>query len=70
MGVFYCKDTLRLLANGDFWLSETPELPGSFVLGNHPAAAGALGSFETACVARFQMFNTHFPYRKVKQEAR
>jgi endonuclease/exonuclease/phosphatase family metal-dependent hydrolase len=29
MGVFYKKDKLRVVDSGNFWLSETPETPGS-----------------------------------------
>ena len=29
MGIFYRKDRWRLEAQGDFWLSDTPGVPGS-----------------------------------------
>jgi endonuclease/exonuclease/phosphatase family metal-dependent hydrolase len=70
VGVFYRKDTLRLLANGDFWLSETPEIAGSSSWEIIRPRQVTWGLFETAWGARFEMFNTHFPYRKVEHEAR
>jgi endonuclease/exonuclease/phosphatase family metal-dependent hydrolase len=70
VGIFYRKDTLRLLGNGDFWISETPEIAGSSSWEIIRPRQVTWGLFETACSARFQMFNTHFPYRKVEQEAR
>src|SRR5688500_12608548 len=33
MGVFYRRDRLRVLESGDFWLSDTPEVPGSISWG-------------------------------------
>ena len=34
MGVFYRKDRLRVRDSGNFWLSDTPDVPGSRTWGN------------------------------------
>ena len=34
MGIFYRKDTLKLIDSGDFWLSDTPNKVGSITWGN------------------------------------
>jgi endonuclease/exonuclease/phosphatase family metal-dependent hydrolase len=70
VGIFYRWNALRLLDRGDFWLSETPDLPGSSSWEIIRPRQVTWGLFETAWCARFHMFNTHFPSRKVEQEAR
>jgi len=70
VGIFYRRDSLRLLAHGDFWLSETPEAPGSSSWNIIRPRQVTWGQFETSAGVRFHHFNTHFPYRAVEQEAR
>jgi endonuclease/exonuclease/phosphatase family metal-dependent hydrolase len=70
VGIFYKKDRLRLLAHGDWWLSETPDVPGSSSWDIIRPRQLTWGEFEDATLGRFVIFNTHFPYRAVEQEAR
>ena len=71
MGVFYRADRLRLLAHGDFWLSDTPDQPGSITWGNLYPRMVTWGVFERrADRRRFTLFNTHFPYRPEDAPAR
>ena len=44
MGVFYKRSKLRVIESGNFWLSETPEVPGSQAWGCEPAPDGDLGA--------------------------
>ena len=69
-GIFYRASGLRLLSHGDFWLSETPEVPGSSSWEIIRPRQVTWGQFETPRGERFHHFNTHFPYRRVEQEAR
>ncbi|KAF1711227.1 endonuclease [Pseudoxanthomonas kalamensis DSM 18571] len=71
MGVFYRTYTLGLIESGNFWLSETPEVPGSISWGNPYPRMVTWGLFERwADGRRFYLFNTHFPYRQEDGEAR
>jgi len=70
VGIFYRRDSLRLLEQGDFWLSETPDVPGTSSWDIIRPRQVTWGYFETASGERFHHFNTHFPYRQVEQEAR
>lgn len=71
MGVFYRKDAFVLLESGDFWLSDTPEVPGSISWGNLYPRLVTWGLFERkADGRRFYLFNTHFPYRDEDGPAR
>lgn len=64
VGVFWKRDTLRLLDHGDFWLSGTPDVPGSITWGNLFPRMVSWGLFERrADGLRFYLLNTHFPYR-------
>jgi endonuclease/exonuclease/phosphatase family metal-dependent hydrolase len=71
MGVFYRRDRLRVVESGDFWLSDTPEVPGSITWGHlHPRMV-TWALFETlADGRRFYLFNTHLPYRAEDEDAR
>ncbi|MEJ1098201.1 MULTISPECIES: endonuclease/exonuclease/phosphatase family protein [unclassified Pseudoxanthomonas] len=71
MGVFYRRDRLRMVESGDFWLSDTPEVPGSITWGHlHPRMV-TWALFETmADKRRFYLFNTHLPYRGEDENAR
>ena len=71
MGVFYRRDRLKVVESGDFWLSDTPDVPGS-ISWNHPhprMVSWAL--FERPSDRkRFYLFNTHLPYREQDEAAR
>lgn len=71
MGVFWRRDRLRLLDTGDFWLSDTPDRPGSISWGNLYPRLVSWGLFERiADGRRLYLFNTHLPYRDEDAEAR
>jgi endonuclease/exonuclease/phosphatase family metal-dependent hydrolase len=71
MGVFYRKDRLRLLDSGDFWLSPTPEKPGSSAWGMSLPRMVTWGLFEVqSSKQRLLFYNTHFAHRDIDAEAR
>ena len=71
MGVFYRKDRLRVLASGDFWLSDTPEVVGSITWGNlYPRMVTWARFQRIADGATFVLYNTHLPYRGEDEPAR
>jgi len=71
MGVFYKKDKLRLVESGNFWLSETPEIPGSMSWAVSLPRMVTWGLFEIkADGRRFYYYNTHFPHRQQDAEAK
>ena len=71
MGVFYRKDRLKLVESGNFWLSETPETPGSMSWNVSLPRMATWGLFELAgAKRRFYLYNTHFPHRGEDHAAR
>jgi endonuclease/exonuclease/phosphatase family metal-dependent hydrolase len=71
MGVFYRRDRLRAIESGDFWLSDTPEVPGSITWGHPHPRMVTWALFETLADGRkFYLFNTHLPYRGEDEDAR
>lgn len=64
--VFFQKEKFRLLDDGQFWLSETPEIPGSK---NWDAAITRIvtwGKFEDKSSNKvFYLFNTHFDHKGI-----
>jgi endonuclease/exonuclease/phosphatase family metal-dependent hydrolase len=71
MGVFYRRDRLRLVELGNFWLSDTPNVPGSITWGHPYPRMVTWGLFEAkADGRRFYLYNTHFPYRAEDEAAR
>jgi endonuclease/exonuclease/phosphatase family metal-dependent hydrolase len=70
MGVFYRKDKLKLVESGNFWLSETPETPGSISWGMSLPRMVTWGLFELPGGRRFYLYNTHFAHRRQDEEAR
>jgi endonuclease/exonuclease/phosphatase family metal-dependent hydrolase len=71
MGVFYRRDRLRVIESGNFWLSDTPDVPGSISWGHPYARMVTWALFErVADHRRFYVFNTHLPYRDEDTEAR
>jgi endonuclease/exonuclease/phosphatase family metal-dependent hydrolase len=71
MGVFYRKDRLRARDSGNFWLSDTPNVPGSRTWGNLYPRLVTWARFERiADGATFTFYNTHLPYRDIDEAAR
>ncbi len=71
MGVFYKESRLRTVESGDFWLSETPDVPGSMSWDVTLPRMVTWALFEVRATGkRFYFFNTHFPHRREDAEAR
>lgn len=71
VGVLYRHDRLRVLGSGDFWLSDTPAVPGSITWQHLYPRLVTWALFERkADGRRFYLFNTHLPYRDEDQVAR
>lgn len=71
MGVFYRRDRLKIVDSGNFWLSDTPEVPGSISWGHPYPRMVTWAQFETVRGhQRFFLFNTHLPYRAEDGAAR
>jgi endonuclease/exonuclease/phosphatase family metal-dependent hydrolase len=71
MGVFYRKERLRVRESGNFWLSDTPEVPGSITWGNIYPRMVTWARFERiADGATFTLYNTHLPYREEDEPIR
>ncbi|MCX6559784.1 MAG: endonuclease/exonuclease/phosphatase family protein [Candidatus Aminicenantes bacterium] len=61
--VFYAKDHLRLLEQATFWLSATPDVPGSRGWDGACNRIVTWGKFEEIATGRvFHFFNTHFDH--------
>lgn len=71
MGVFYRNDRLRVVESGNFWLSDTPDKPGSISWGHPMPRMVTWALFELKDGGqRFYYYNTHFPYREQDEPAR
>ena len=71
MGIYYRRDRLRLLYHGNYWLSDTPSVPGSISWGHPYPRMVTWALFETRPDRRrFYVINTHFPYRPEDGDAR
>ncbi|MCG7347657.1 endonuclease/exonuclease/phosphatase family protein [Sphingomonas sp. ACRSK] len=72
MGILYRTDRLRLVTEGDFWLSDTPEQPGSMSWGTDLPRMATWGVFETLGrnPRRFVFVDTHLPHREQDAQAR
>ncbi len=71
MGVFYRTDRLEVLRSGDFWLSDTPDVPGSKTWGQPYPRMVTWARFRLRHEGGiFDYFNTHFPYRDEDVRAR
>lgn len=71
MGVFYRTDRLKVIETGDFWLSDTPQRPGSISWGHpHPRMVTWALFERVADGRRFYLLNTHLPYREQDEAAR
>lgn len=71
MGVFYRNDRLKVVESGDFWLSDTPDVPGSITWHHpHPRMVTWALFERRGDGKRFYLFNTHLPYRGQDEAAR
>jgi endonuclease/exonuclease/phosphatase family metal-dependent hydrolase len=71
MGVFYRTDRLKVERSGDFWLSDTPDVPGSKTWGQpYPRMVTWAHFRRHDGGGAFDYFNTHFPYRPEDVRAR
>ncbi len=70
MGVFYRADRLRVERWGNFWLSDTPEVPGSITWGHPYPRMVTWAIFVDRAGTRFALFDTHLPYRAGDEAAR
>jgi endonuclease/exonuclease/phosphatase family metal-dependent hydrolase len=71
MGVFYRRDELRVVQSGEFWLSDTPDVPGSDTWGTPFPRMVTWARFERTADGRsFILFDTHLPYRDQDTVAR
>lgn len=71
MGVFYDSKALALEQSGNFWLSDTPDVPGSISWGNLFPRMVTWGLFRRVTDGRrFYLFNTHLPYREEDEPQR
>lgn len=71
MGVFYRKSRVKLIESGNYWLSETPEKPGSMSWNVTLPRMVTWGLFEDKqSKRRFYFMNTHFPHRREDTQAR
>jgi endonuclease/exonuclease/phosphatase family metal-dependent hydrolase len=67
--ILYDRRRVTLLQQGTFWLSDTPEVPGSMTWGNrYPRVATWARFEESARGETFYLFNTHWDHES--QEAR
>jgi endonuclease/exonuclease/phosphatase family metal-dependent hydrolase len=67
--VFYNKEVFELLDKGHFWLSETPDVPGSMNWDTHfPRIVTWVNLKQKTSGKEFFFFNTH--YSHVSEEAR
>ncbi len=65
--VFYRKEKLKLLENSQFWLSETPEIPGSVGWDAAITRIVTWAKFEHIPSGKeFYFFNTHFDHRGIQ----
>jgi len=70
MGVFYRKDRLTPLETGNFWLSQTPDVPASISWQMSLPRMVTWARFKTSHGRRFVYYNTHFPHRPQDHQAR
>lgn len=71
MGVFYRTARLELLESGDFWLSETPDKPGTSSWNMSLPRMVTWALFRDKKTGRsFRYFNTHFAHRREDEVAR
>jgi endonuclease/exonuclease/phosphatase family metal-dependent hydrolase len=70
-GIFYRKSRFEMFDSGNFWLSETPDAPGSVSWNVFVPYMATWGDFlDRRTGRRFRWYNTHFPQRPEDAEAR
>jgi endonuclease/exonuclease/phosphatase family metal-dependent hydrolase len=61
--ILYDRQRLELLEHDTFWLSDTPDLPGSMTWGNRFTRLATWARFrDRATLAPFYVFNTHWDH--------
>lgn len=61
--ILYDRHRLELMAHGTFWLSDTPEVPGSMSWGNRFVRIVTWGRFRDRATGRpFYVYNTHWDH--------
>ena len=72
MGVFYRPDRLRIVRQGDFWLSDTPDVVGSSSWGTDLPRMATWAVFETrgSRPRKFLFVDTHLAHRDQDDTAR
>ena len=70
MGLFYKRANLFVLESGNFWLSETPDEPGSMSWNTSLPRMVTWARFRDADGEQFYLYNTHFPHRRDDDAAR
>ena len=71
MGVFYNTDRLRVINRGNFWLSETPNVPGSISWNQPMPRMVTWAEFQDKTTGnRFYYYDTHLPYRAKDEDLR
>jgi endonuclease/exonuclease/phosphatase family metal-dependent hydrolase len=70
MGVFYRIDALRVVDSGNFWLSDTPDIPASISWGNPLPRMVTWARFARNDGRSFVLYDTHLPYRDQDEAAR
>lgn len=71
MGIFYRTDSLALLQNGEWWLSDRPAEAGSISWGHPLPRMVSWGLFQRKDDGRrFYLVNTHFPHQQQSAPAR
>ncbi len=71
MGIFYKKDRFELLQMGQFWLSETPDVPGSMSWKvSLPRLATWVRLLDKRTARPLYFVDTHFAHRAEDAEAR
>lgn len=68
MGVFYDKTRLKVIESGNFWLSATPDKPGSIGAGQVMPRMVTWARFQDRRSGKqFYYYDTHFPYKDGKE---
>ncbi len=71
MGVFYDTKAVALKQSGNFWLSDTPNVPGSISWNHLYPRMVTWGLFRRLDGGQpFYLLNTHLPYRSEDESAR
>lgn len=70
MGVIYRKGRLMPVESGNFWLSETPDVPASQSWDMSLPRMVTWARFKTSNGNHFIFYNTHFPHREQDEQAR